>query len=145
MVFLGTYKHNIDDKNRLALPTKLASVFVDHIAIISKGFEGCLEVRTKIDFSKRSEEILAFSQNKKDARILARQILANSHEVEIDKNNRVLLPTNLKELANLKKNVIIIGVGNKIEIWDEKAYENFQKLTNNQFEKIAEGIEDHDK
>ncbi len=73
---------------------------------------------------------------------MVRQILANSNEVEIDKAKRILLPTNLKEMSSIKKDVMIIGVGNKIEIWDIKAYENFCCTTNKEFEKVAEKIDD---
>ncbi|MBQ6970144.1 hypothetical protein IJQ19_00740 [bacterium] len=57
-----------------------------------------------------------YSQNKKDTRILTRQILANTHEIELDKANRILIPNNLKTLAKLDKEIVFIGLGNKIEI-----------------------------
>ena len=143
-IFLGTYKHRIDEKNRLNLPSKIANKFNDHIVIVSKGFDGCLEVRGKNDFDLWSKQILSYSQNKKDARILARQILANSVELEIDRTNRILIPEVLKQLAYLKKNVTIVGLGNKLEIWDDKMYAKFVFETNKQFETVAERIDDND-
>ena len=110
--------------------------------MITKGFEGCLELWTSCDFDKKINQILSYSQNKKNARILARQIFANSNEVEIDKAKRILLPTNLKEMASIKKDVMIIGMGNKIEIWAMNEYENFCCATNKEFEKVAEKIDD---
>lgn len=145
MVFLGTYNHRFDDKNRLNLPSKIANKFDRHIVIVSKGFDGCLEVRSKNDFELWTNQILSYSQNKKDARILARQILANSIELEIDSANRILIPEVLKQLAHLKKNVTIIGLGNKLEIWDEKMYDKFTTETNKQFETVAERIDDDNK
>lgn len=145
MVFLGTYNHRFDDKNRLNLPSKIANKFDRHIVIVSKGFDGCLEVRCKNDFELWTNQILSYSQNKKDARILARQILANSIELEIDSANRILIPEVLKQLAHLKKNVTIIGLGNKLEIWDEKMYDKFTTETNKQFETVAERIDDDNK
>lgn len=142
MLFLGTYKHIIDEKNRLSLPAKLVNKFSNDVVVASKGFEGCLELRSREDFSVWSGQILSYSQNKKDSRILARQILANSSELELDKANRILIPDVLKKLANLKKNVIIIGLGNKLEVWDAKAYAKFQAETNNKFEAVAERIDD---
>lgn len=145
MIFLGTYNHRFDDKNRLNLPSKIANKFDRHIVIVSKGFDGCLEVRSKNDFEMWTNQILSYSQNKKDARILARQILANSIELEIDSANRILIPEVLKQLAHLKKNVTIIGLGNKLEIWDEKMYDKFTTETNKQFETVAERIDDDNK
>jgi len=142
MIFLGTYEHNIDEKNRLSLPSKVVSKIANHVLVISKGFEGCLELRTQEDFEKRCDQILAFSQNRKDSRLFARQILANSSEVEIDKANRILLPANLKELAKLKKNVIIIGLGNRLEVWDAKEYAKYKKENDDKFEMVAERIDD---
>ena len=142
MLFLGTYKHIIDEKNRLSLPAKLVNNFSNDVVVASKGFEGCLELRSREDFDVWSGQILSYSQNKKDSRILARQILANSSELELDKANRILIPDVLKKLANLKKNVIIIGLGNKLEVWDAKAYAKFQAETNSKFEAVAERIDD---
>lgn len=142
--FLGSFKHSIDAKNRLTLPTKFVVKFTKSKAVITKGFEGCLEVWTSLDFDKRVNQVLSYSQNKKNARILSRQIFANSNEVEIDKAKRILLPTNLKDMASIKKDVMIIGVGNKIEIWNLKTYEDFCQTTSKEFEKVAEKIDDED-
>lgn len=142
MLFLGTYKHIIDEKNRLSLPAKLVSKFSKRIVVASKGFEGCLELRSQEDFEIWSGKVLSYSQNKKGARVLARQILANSSELELDKANRILIPEVLSKIANLKKNVIIIGLGNKLEVWDAKAYAKFQADTDDKFEEVAEHIDD---
>lgn len=139
--FLGSFKHSIDIKNRLTLPAKFAIKFTKNKAVITKGFEGCLEVWNSCDFDKRVNQILSYSQNKKNSRILSRQIFANSNEVEIDKAKRILLPTNLKDMASIKKDVMIIGVGNKIEIWNIDAYEKFCHATNKEFEEVAEKID----
>lgn len=142
MLFLGTYYHSLDDKNRLNLPAKLANKF-EGILVLSKGFEGCLEMRTKTDFEHRSSQLLALSENKKDSRIIARQFFANSSELEIDKANRILIPNHLKQLANLEKELIIIGLGNKLEVWDVNKYNEFKNQTDSQFESVAERLEDN--
>ena len=142
MLFLGTYKHIIDEKNRLSLPAKLVDKFSHRIVVVSKGFEGCLELRNSEDFEIWSKQILSYSQNKLDSRTLARQILANSNEIELDKANRILIPETLANLAKLKKDVIIIGLGNKLEVWDAKAYAKFQAETDSKFEEVAERIDD---
>ena len=141
-MFLGTYQHNIDEKNRLSLPAKLVEGFSNKVVFASKGFENCIELRSKEDFEVYANKILSYSSNKKDSRILARQILANSAELSIDKANRILIPDVLKQLGSLKKNVTIIGLGNKLEIWDAKAYAKFMSETDSKFEAVAERIDD---
>jgi MraZ protein len=115
MIFLGTYKHTLDDKNRLTLPSKFIAKLPKNI-YVSKGFEGCLEIRTPIEFEKRYEALSQYSENKKDARNAARIYFSNSQELEIDSAKRILLPNELINAAHIAKNVTIIGVGNKIEI-----------------------------
>ena len=142
MLFLGTYTHNVDEKNRVAMPIKFAKNFPTKKVIISKGFDGCLEIHTTAGFTNYWNKIKEYSQNKKDTRILTRQILANTHEIELDKANRILIPNNLKTLAKLDKEIVFIGLGNKIEIWNANTYKKFVNDTNSLFEQVAERIDD---
>jgi MraZ protein len=115
MIFLGTYKHTLDNKNRLTLPSKFIAKLPENI-YLSKGLDGCLEIRTPEEFTKRYEYLNQYSENKRDSRNAARIYFANSHDVEVDKAKRILVPPELITSAGLTKNVVIIGVGNKIEI-----------------------------
>jgi len=115
MIFLGTFEHNLDSKNRLTLPAKFANK-LGKLVVLSKGFDGCLQLRNEEEFNKYSEQLMSLSQNHKDTRIVVRQLLANAADLEIDKANRILIPTNLLKEGSLTKDVIVIGVGNKIEI-----------------------------
>ena len=144
MIFLGTYKHTLDDKNRLTLPSKFITKLPKNI-FISKGFEGCLEIRTPEAFTKRYEYLSQFSENKRDSRNAARIYFANTHEVEIDKAKLILIPTELSATANLTRNIIIIGAGDKIEIWDEATYTKFQKTTTLMYEAIVERLDEQSK
>lgn len=140
MVFLGTFKHNLDVKNRLTLPSKFTNKLLEKV-VVSKGFDGCLELRSIAAIEKYADELMNLSQTKKDTRIVVRQLLANAADLEIDKANRILMPTNLLLEANLTKEVIIIGIGNKIEIWDAIKYEEFKNATDATYESIAEKLE----
>ncbi|MDR0675175.1 MAG: division/cell wall cluster transcriptional repressor MraZ [Mycoplasmataceae bacterium] len=144
MIFLGTYKHTLDNKNRLTLPSKFITKLPKNI-YLSRGFDGCLEIRTLEEFTKRYEYLNQYSENKRDSRNAARIYFANSHDVEIDNAKRILIPTELITTANLTKNVVIIGVGNKIEIWDETQYFKFQKQTTPMYEAIAERLDEQNK
>lgn len=140
MYFLGTYNHNIDSKNRLSLPTKFVNKLGKSI-IISKGYDCCLEIRTIEEFQKFSNKLMSLAQNKKNSRIVIRQLLANAADIEIDKAKRILIPSILLKEANISKDVTLIGVGNKIEIWDKAKYDEFKKNTDEVFSEIAENLE----
>ena len=143
-MFLGTYLHNIDNKNRLALPSKIAAKLSKSV-VVSKGFDGCLELRTVEEFEKYSDILMSYSTNKKENRIVVRQLLANASEIVIDNVKRILIPSNLLKEVNIKNDVAIIGIGNKVELWDAKSYKEFKNKTDKTYEEIAERIEDDKK
>lgn len=140
-MLLGTYIHTLDNKNRLCLPSKISKILGGSI-VISKGFDGCLELRSVDNFQKFSDSLLKLSQNKKDSRIVIRQLLANANELKIDKANRVLIPEIILKEVNIKKDVVLIGLGNKLEIWNQETYYNFKKSTDKIYESIAERLDD---
>lgn len=115
-MFLGTYFHNLDTKNRLTIPSKILSNIKENRVIVSKGFDGCLELRTNDEFEKYTNKLLSLSQNKLNTRTVLRQLLANASDIEIDSAKRVLIPSNLLVEAKIQKEVVIIGVGDKCEI-----------------------------
>ncbi len=141
MIFLGTYFHNIDSKNRLSMPAKFASQLGNEV-VVSKGFDGCLEIRSIADSNIYVDKLMNLSQNKKNSRIVARQLLGNAANVEMDKARRILIPATLLKEANITKDVAVIGVGNKIELWDLNTYNKFKSETDSIYESIAEELED---
>ena len=141
-MFLGTYNHNLDTKNRLTIPSKVLSQLGDtKTVIVSKGLDGCLELRKVSDFDAYSQKLLTLSQTKLKTRTMLRQLLANASDIEIDSANRILLPTNLLNEAHITKEVVIIGVGDKCELWDKAAYEAFKADSDKLLEELVESIE----
>ncbi len=140
-MLLGTYNHSLDSKKRLIIPAKIVAK-LDKKVVVSKGFEGCLELRTEMEFENYSQKLLKLSQNKKEARILIRQLLANAADLSIDNANRILIPNVLLDETKIKTQVTIIGLGDKLEIWDTNSYNEFKKLTDKTYEDIAERIDD---
>lgn len=140
-VFLGSYIHNIDKKNRLSLPTKLRNGLGTTI-ILSKGFDGCLTLRTPKDFDEYTKKLLALSQTKVKIRTISRQLLANASEIDIDSANRILIPANLMKEANLENSITIIGLGDKLEIWNSNDYNELKNISDKSLEELAESIED---
>ncbi|MGL4951483.1 MAG: division/cell wall cluster transcriptional repressor MraZ [Mycoplasma sp.] len=141
-MFLGNYKHQLDTKNRLTLPSKILGNIKSTSIILSKGFDGCLELRTPEAFELYSQKIMALSQNKIKSRTLLRQLLANANEIDIDSAKRILLPSNLIAEAKITKSIVILGLGNKCEIWDEEIYESFKLQSDNVLEELAESLDD---
>lgn len=139
-MFLGTYKHNLDSKKRLTIPSTIRNQ-LGKTVVISKGFDGSLNLRTPEEFKIYSEKLLALSQTKLNTRIITRQLLANAAEIDIDNANRVLIPSNLLIEASIDTNVTIIGLGNKLELWNTSKYEKLKNDSDGILEEIAESID----
>lgn len=143
MIFLGTYNHNLDSKNRLSMPAKFAQALGSDV-VVSKGFDCCLEVRDVNSFNDYASKLSALAQNKKDTRIVTRQLLANAADIKLDNAKRILVPANLLAEAKISKSVTIIGVGNKIEIWDANTYNKYKTQTDKVFEAVADKLNEDD-
>lgn len=138
-MFLGTFFHTLDDKNRLNLPAKFFSMLSKTI-YLSVGFEGSLELRTEQAFNEHSNQLLKNSSNGKDARHVQDYFFANTFECEIDGAKRILIPTILADKAVIKKNVVIVGSGDKIKIWDENNYKKYLSQIANSYEQTADKL-----
>lgn len=141
MMFFGNYEHSLDDKGRLLLPRKIKEVLGDcPLLYVLKGFDGCLAVYSENDFQKLIEEVEKISFNKKNSRDYLRIMLGSVVELNVDKVGRIQLPSQTLNKYHINKNVIIIGVGDHFEIWDKVSYEEYEKVTNENFENIAENL-----
>ncbi|MDC4163391.1 division/cell wall cluster transcriptional repressor MraZ [Mycoplasma bradburyae] len=140
-MFIGNYQHNIDPKGRLSVPAKIRNLIKESV-VLSRGLDGCLELRTPEEFENYANKFLSKSNNKQQNRNYKRLLFANSLTIEIDSANRVLIPANFKKMANLEKEVVIIGMGDHVEIWDKKAYDEFNEANFDNFNELAESMED---
>lgn len=140
-MFIGEYNHKIDNKKRLSIPSDFRTELGDK-AVITRGFENCLFLYAESDWKERAEKISQRSSLKSDARDLARVMLAGAREVNIDDLGRILIPDYLKEYAELEKNVIVAGLYNRIEIWDEERWEEYREETEQEIGNIAERLEE---
>lgn len=142
-MLLGQSLAKLDEKNRMIIPYKFRNYFHNsEIVVVSKGFEGCLVIRNEIEFIKWQDKILLQSESQKEARILARQVFANSEELTIDGKGRINIPHSLLTLANIKQKVIMIGLSNKIEIWSETNWNDFNEDTKDKFESAAAALDE---
>ena len=116
--FKGEYSHSIDAKGRLIVPAKFRELLGDQF-VVTKGFDGCLFVFAQDGWDQFEEKLQALPMDKPEARMLGRFFISGAIDAEVDKQGRILLPTNLLQHAKIEKEAVIAGVGNRVEIWSE--------------------------
>ena len=122
-MFKGEYSHTIDPKGRVIVPVKLREELGDSF-VVTKGLDGCLWMFDSNEWGKVEEEIRQMPFTLKEARMLSRFLVAGAFDAEVDKQGRILLPANLREYADLQKDVILAGVGSRVELWSKERYES---------------------
>lgn len=123
-MFVGEFSHNIDSKGRIIMPVKFREQLGEHF-MITKGLDGCLFVYPMEEWDKVAENLSKLPSNQKNARFLQRTFLSGASEAEPDKQGKVLITQPHREYAQLKKEVIIIGVSKRVEIWDADAWKKY--------------------
>lgn len=122
----GEFRASLDEKGRLLVPTKIRSEIAGDILILTKGIDNCLWLFPPQEWAKISKSILeSTSMFQQSGRLIQRKIIAPASELEVDKAGRVTVSPVLREYAGLKKDVVILGIRNYVEIWDEAAYEAY--------------------
>ena len=138
-MFLGEYSHTVDNKNRMAIPAKFRADLKEG-AVITRGLDNCLFLFTKKDWVELVTKIAQLPLSQANARSFSRMMLTGAMEVQLDKLGRILLPEYLKKFAGLSKNVIVGGVLNRIEVWDENKWKTYKIKSEKDVGKIAEGM-----
>ena len=126
---MGEYNHTIDAKGRIIVPSKFRNILGDNF-VVTKGLDGCLWVFPADEWELFYEKLRSLPVTKRDTRQFVRSFMANADNPEIDKQGRVLIPQNLRKEANLEKDVVLIGTGPRIEIWNKEAWENANEDAN---------------
>ena len=138
-MLMGEYHHNIDEKGRLTIPSKFRFDLGDKF-VITRGLENCLFAYSEDDFKKIVERLEQIPFTKKDARQFMRFFLSGATLVEFDKQGRINITAPLISYANLEKECIIIGTGDRLEIWSSDNWNNFMDSTKDSMSDIAEGL-----
>lgn len=136
-MFIGEYSHNLDDKGRLAIPVKFRNQ-VKKGAVVTRGLDNCLFLYTKSEWEKLAEKLAALPISQANSRAFARLMLAGAMDVELDKQGRAILPEYLRQFAGLKKEVVLAGLYNRIEIWDSEKWNTYKGQTEKESGNIAE-------
>ena len=121
-MFMGEYNHTIDATGRLIVPSKFRETLGDPF-VVTKGLDGCLFVYDNEEWGVFEEKLKSLPITNKEARQFVRFFLAGAAEVEVDKQGRILVPNVLREFAELNKDVVLIGVASRIEIWSKERFE----------------------
>ncbi len=138
-MLIGEYEHSLDSKGRLILPAKIREDIGDKF-IITKGLDGCLFGFSQNEWNNFEEKLKTLPLTNKNARDFVRFFLSGAIECEVDKQGRFLIASNLRDYATLDKEVIITGVGTRIEIWNKDKWKKYNSEENISADQIAENM-----
>ncbi|MBI5974525.1 division/cell wall cluster transcriptional repressor MraZ [Staphylococcus canis] len=142
-MFMGEYENKLDAKGRMIVPAKFRQQLNERF-IITRGLDKCLFGYTIEEWQTIEEKLKTLPMTKRDARKFTRMFFSGATEVELDKQGRINIPSTLRQYANLDKDCTVIGVSNRIEIWDRAAWNDFYDESEDNFEEIAEDLIDFD-
>ena len=140
-MFIGEYHHNIDDKSRLIIPSKYRSELGEQF-IITRSLDKCIFIYSMNEWNNIINKLKSLSFTKKDARNFMRFFLSGATVCEFDKQGRINITSPLVHYANLKHECVIIGVNERLEIWDKDSFDNFMKTNEEEFSEISEHLFD---
>lgn len=139
-VFMGEYEHSIDEKGRLIVPAKFREDLGLRF-VVTRGLDRCLFVYPSAEWERLVEEKLqALPLGKTEARAFVRTFMSGATECELDKQGRIMLPANLRTYAGLEKDVVVIGVSARVEIWAKGEWEKYRAAAEAAFGEIAETV-----
>jgi len=120
-MFMGEYNHTVDAKGRIIVPSKFREQLGDEF-VVTKGLDGCLFVYENTEWKILEEKLTSLPLTNANARKISRFFLAGATLCEVDKQGRILLPGILREFAKIEKDAVMVGVGNRIEIWSKESW-----------------------
>lgn len=138
-MFIGEYIYSIDEKKRLAIPVKFRQALGGK-AILTRGLDNCLVIYPLKEWQKLTQKLESLPAGQVDARGFIRIMLSGAVDVVVDKLGRILVSDHLKKYAFLKKNIAIIGLSNRIEIWDEERWEEYKEKREKTVGEMAEQL-----
>ena len=138
-MFIGQYQHSLDSKKRLFIPSNIRARKQNKF-IVTCGLEKCLFMYIPQDWKIITDKLKTLSFTKTDARQFKRLFFSGASEAKLDRQGRILLPDNLYEYAGLKKHVIIIGVQDRVEIWDRGIWKKYQNKASEKYSAVAENL-----
>ncbi len=138
-MFMGEYQHSLDTKGRLIIPAK----FRDELgngAVVTRGLDNCLFLFPQPEWKLLEEKLKTLPLTKSDARQFVRFFFSGAAECDQDRQGRIMLPANLRTYSEIEKDVVVIGVSNRIEIWSQVRWTAYMEQAESSYESIAENI-----
>jgi MraZ protein len=142
-MWYGEYLHTLDEKDRFVLPAKFrdkVKTFKTKKFFITRGLDGCLFLFSESVWQKLEEKLRSLSFTKQQSRFFNRLYFSGASEIDIDSQGRVTVPAYLKDFAQIKRDIVIIGIADRIEIWDKDRWNNFYQDNKTHFEQMAENL-----
>ncbi len=138
-MFIGEYQHALDDKGRLAIPVKFRQELKTG-AVVTHGLDNCLFLYTKRAWQELAERVSKLPLARSKARAFARFMLAGAMDVEVDSQGRLLLPDYLRTYAGMKRQVIVAGLYDRVELWDSAKWNQYKRSTERSAGDISEAL-----
>ena len=138
-MFMGEFHHNIDEKGRLIIPSKFRNELGNKF-IITRGIEKCIFVYSLEEWNNMVNELKELPFTRKNARTFMRMLMSGATECEFDSNGRINIPSPLINYASINKECVVIGVGDRLEIWSNESFDNFFNENIDNFDEIAETL-----
>lgn len=139
VMFIGEYQHTVDEKGRIAVPAKFRKILRQGV-VVTRGLDGCLFLYARAEWGKLVAKLSALPIAKSNTRAFARLMLAGAMDGEVDGQGRVTIPEYLRAFAGLGKQVVIAGLFNRLEIWDQQRWETYKQQTEGKSNEIAEAL-----
>nr|MBU1328400.1 division/cell wall cluster transcriptional repressor MraZ [Candidatus Omnitrophota bacterium] len=142
-MFYGEFKHTLDRKQRIIIPAKFRDALKEHYVerfFITRGLDKCLFMFAEDEWKVQEQKFKSMSFTKRESRKFNRLYFSGASEMVPDKQGRILIPSYLKDYAEIKKEVYIIGVSNRIEIWSHELWEEYYSKSKDTFEDVAEKL-----
>lgn len=138
-MFVGEYRHTIDAKKRIAIPSKFRAELGSN-GVITRGLDQCLFMFSSEEWGRLAEKLGSLPLSQQEARGFARVMLSGAFEVEFDQLGRILIPDYLKEFAGIGKHVVVTGVYNRIELWDDARWQEYKEKAESNVGGLAEKL-----
>ncbi|OGW83118.1 MAG: cell division/cell wall cluster transcriptional repressor MraZ [Omnitrophica bacterium RIFCSPLOWO2_01_FULL_45_10] len=142
-MFYGEYEHTIDKKGRLIIPSKFREYLKEYDIqnlYITRGLDKCLFMFTEDEWKTQESKFKSISFTKSEARKFNRLYFSGASRIECDKQGRILIPKYLKDFAQIKSAVVIVGISNRVEIWAKESWHEYYKGAKDSFEEISEKL-----
>ncbi len=140
-MFYGEYQHSMDAKGRVIVPSRFREELGVKF-IMTKGLDNCLFAYSPGEWRNLEVKLKTLPLTSKDARVFVRFFFSGAAECELDKQGRILIPSNLREYAGLEKDLCVIGVSTRVEVWDKSKWEEYNSDENISPDIIAEKMKE---